>query len=91
MAGLERYKRYKPNDRDWLHPSTFLNQGRWMDEIEAEVVSVPMQTVTEETYRIWAREQGYRYADDRELPHWCNRYGEFKVPAWWKPKLKEVG
>jgi hypothetical protein len=32
MAGLERYVRDKPPDRDWLNPATFLNQERFLDE-----------------------------------------------------------
>ncbi len=31
MAGLERYKRTKPDYADWLHASTFLNQERFKD------------------------------------------------------------
>lgn len=31
MAGLERYKRSKPDYADWLHASTFLNQERFKD------------------------------------------------------------
>jgi hypothetical protein len=35
MAGLEQYKRHKPDYADWMHPSTFLNQRRWEDEYDA--------------------------------------------------------
>jgi hypothetical protein len=38
LAGVERYKRNKPEYADWCHPSTFLNKGRWMDEDDAPVV-----------------------------------------------------
>lgn len=38
LAGVERYKRNKPEYADWCHPATFLNQGRWMDEPDAPVV-----------------------------------------------------
>lgn len=31
-AGLERYIASKPPDRQWLNPTTFLNQDRWGDE-----------------------------------------------------------
>lgn len=37
IAGVERYKRNKPDYADWCHPATFLNQGRWMDEDDAPV------------------------------------------------------
>ncbi|MEM1040877.1 MAG: DUF1376 domain-containing protein [Pseudomonadota bacterium] len=32
IAGVGRYKRDKPPDRQWLNPATFLNQERWNDE-----------------------------------------------------------
>ena len=35
LAGVEAYKRRKPEYADWCHPATFLNQGRWMDEDDA--------------------------------------------------------
>ena len=35
MTGIETYRANKPDYCDWCHPSTFLNQGRWMDEYEA--------------------------------------------------------
>jgi hypothetical protein len=38
LAGVERYKRNKPEYADWCHPSTFLNKGRWMDEDDQPVV-----------------------------------------------------
>lgn len=31
LEGVERYKRDKPADRQWMHPSTFLNGRRWED------------------------------------------------------------
>ena len=32
LEGVERYKRGKPSYADWAHPTTWLTQGRWMDE-----------------------------------------------------------
>lgn len=32
MAGLDRYIRTKPPDRQWLNPETFINQERWNDQ-----------------------------------------------------------
>jgi hypothetical protein len=32
LIAIERYRRAKPPDRDWCHPTTWLNQGRWNDE-----------------------------------------------------------
>lgn len=35
LAGVENYKRHLPEDVRFIpHASTFLNQGRWMDEYE---------------------------------------------------------
>lgn len=36
MEGLARYKRFKPPDRAWLHPTTFLNQERYLDDPEPQ-------------------------------------------------------
>lgn len=38
MAGLQQYKRHKPDYADWMHPSTFLNQRRWEDEYDAPAI-----------------------------------------------------
>jgi len=37
VAGIERYIRDKPADREWMHPATFLNGERWKDEAPAPV------------------------------------------------------
>lgn len=37
MDGLKRYIATKPPTRDWCHPTTWLNQGRWADEPAAPV------------------------------------------------------
>ncbi len=34
LAGVENYKRHKPEYADWCHPATWLNKGRWMDEYD---------------------------------------------------------
>ena len=34
MAGLERYKRHKPDYADWCHAATWLHNERWEDEYE---------------------------------------------------------
>ena len=36
IAGVERYVRNKPDWQEWVHPATWLNQGRWLDEYENE-------------------------------------------------------
>ena len=32
IAGVSRYIANKPEDRDWCHPATWLNQKRWLDD-----------------------------------------------------------
>jgi uncharacterized protein YdaU (DUF1376 family) len=32
LDSLDAYIRHKPPDREWCHPTTWLNQGRWNDE-----------------------------------------------------------
>ena len=39
IAGVERYIRSKPEYADWCHATTWLNQGRWMDEDDRRVSS----------------------------------------------------
>ena len=41
IAGIAPYKANKPEYADWCHPSTWLNQGRWLDEYEDET---PLQS-----------------------------------------------
>ena len=36
MAGVETYKRCKPDYADWCHPKTWLHNGRWLDEPDTE-------------------------------------------------------
>lgn len=42
IAGVERYKRHKPDYADWCHPATFLSSGRWMDEYNDHVAVSPI-------------------------------------------------
>ena len=39
VAGVERYIRDKPPDRQWLNPSTYLNQRRWEDQPALPIAS----------------------------------------------------
>lgn len=41
VAGVERYIRDKPPDREWLNPATFLNQERWKDQPAAAARASP--------------------------------------------------
>ena len=36
MTGLRHYLTSKPSYADWAHPTTWLNQGRWMDEPDSK-------------------------------------------------------
>ncbi len=38
MAGLEAYRRTKPDYTDWKHGSTFIQSVSWIDECSSEVV-----------------------------------------------------
>jgi hypothetical protein len=33
IGGIDRYIANKPADREWLNPGTFINQGRWEDQM----------------------------------------------------------
>jgi hypothetical protein len=33
LTGLDAYKRTKPAYADWCHAKTWLNEGRWLDEV----------------------------------------------------------
>lgn len=38
VEGVQRYIHSKPSYADWCHPSTWLNQGRWLDEYDSPAV-----------------------------------------------------
>ena len=86
MEGLRAFKEHGlPSDAQFIpHPSTWLNQGRWMDEYEG---AEKTRQVSEAEYRQYLRERGARYADDPKLPEFC---GSFRVPADWQPKIRVV-
>jgi len=37
LKGVAAYTAHKPEYADWCHPTTFLTQGRWMDEYAVRV------------------------------------------------------
>lgn len=43
IAGVERYKRHKPDYADWCHPATWLNAGRWMDDYSEPTMGITRQ------------------------------------------------
>ena len=61
MAGLDRYKRNKPDYCDWMHPTTFLNGRRWEDEYDVPTKTPgafqgqSLETIAEIAKKPWAR------------------------------------
>lgn len=39
LAGIALYRQTKPAYADWCHPMTWLNQGRWLDEVASAPAS----------------------------------------------------
>lgn len=39
LAGVAKYIQRKPSDIEYCHPTTWLTQGRWMDEDDAPPVA----------------------------------------------------
>lgn len=37
LDGVERYKRTKPAWQAWAYPTSWLNAGRWLDEVDVPV------------------------------------------------------
>jgi hypothetical protein len=64
MAGLEAYRRNKPPDRDWCHPTTWLNQGRWADEFGGASKSVdPAKAAS--VVEVRRTDPAWRHLEDR--------------------------
>lgn len=87
MAGLERYKRDKPDYADWKHGSTFLNSVSWIDEGGSEVIE-PERDQTNELVMMRAEHE----SGSKMYPSLARELGwaEFgSVP--FVPKLKVVG
>lgn len=85
MAGLERYKRDKPDYADWKHGSTFLNSVSWIDEGGSEVIEPERDNTAVLEMQRKDHEAG------REMyPSLAERHGwaEYGSAA---PKLKVVG
>ena len=61
MAGLDRYKRDKPDYADWKHGSTFLNKVSWIDEGGSEVIEPERDNTAELAMQRREHEDG-RYA-----------------------------
>lgn len=59
LAGIDAYLRSKPGYADFCHPTTWLNQGRWLDaedEIPAQATR-PYTAPEIERYEAWRRSQ----------------------------------
>ncbi len=61
MAGLERYKRDKPDYADWKHGSTFLSSVAWIDEGGSEVIEPERDNTAQLAFQRREHESG-RYA-----------------------------
>ena len=62
---------------------------RWVlsRQDEKATATILMRTATEQEYRLWQHEQGnHAIADERALPEWTHRFGEYQVPEGWKPQ-----
>lgn len=59
MQGLERYLIAKPPDRQWLNPTTFLNQERFLDEPATVATSPPSRTMRAAEKLIRSIENGH--------------------------------
>lgn len=61
LAGLERYKRNKPDYCDWMHPTTFLNGDHWEDEydtphkVSGAFQGQSLETIAQIAVKPWAR------------------------------------
>ena len=42
VAGVERYKRGKPDWQAWMHPATFIRGERWEDEYETDGITAAL-------------------------------------------------
>ena len=60
MAGIAAYIQHKPGYQDYCHASTWLNEGRWLDEwTEADLrVISPMSSWVDECKELHAGECG---------------------------------
>jgi len=55
LDGLARYKKNKPPDISWAHPSTWLNQERWTDEPDNRPASRGSKSSQDKDWEIMQR------------------------------------
>jgi hypothetical protein len=48
LEGVAAYRQHKPGWKAWAHASTYLNEGRWMDEYDT-ARPMPVQVPIEQT------------------------------------------
>ncbi|MCJ2009787.1 DUF1376 domain-containing protein [Methylobacterium sp. J-092] len=83
MDGLARYQASKPADRNWCHPTTWLNQGRWSDQPAAPMqrpVAVRGSPPRASTADLWAGDafdahESRQRGPDEHLPFPDSRAG----------------
>ncbi len=80
MAGLERYRRDKPDWCDWLHGSTFLNTVAWIDEGGAEVIEPERDLTAVLTDKRREHESGFYMYPSLATQHGWGEFGS-KAPG----------
>lgn len=63
IAGVDRYIAHKPQYADFCHPTTWLNQGRWMDEYATAATANPLAWM-DECKALHGNECGSHYRHD---------------------------
>ena len=84
MAGLDRYKRDKPDYADWKHGSTFLNSVSWIDEGGSEVIEPERDNTADLAMMRRDHEAGREMHPSLAAKHGWGEYGSAM------PKLRVV-
>lgn len=58
LAGVALYLQHKPDYADWCHPTTFLTQGRWMDDYTPTESQKPKPSAYQPYIRLADRSHG---------------------------------
>lgn len=91
MAGLERYKRDKPDYADWKHGSTFLNSVSWIDEGGSEMIEPERDNTADLAMMRRDHEAGREMHPSLAAKHGWAEYGSNSGSLKTAPKLKVVG
>ncbi|WP_187273417.1 DUF1376 domain-containing protein [Methylobacterium sp. WL19] len=100
LSGLDRYKATKPPTRDWCHPTTWLNQGRWADEPAPEPTALARASPAprQSTADLWSGDaidanQSRQRGSHDTLPFDRSRAGGTSAGGeeWYSPEPAEDG